>query len=679
MEAVIVVLTALWILAGASVEFHSIASGTGTWVGEMSPKWALGLAAFVLLAVLCLVGTVYAVRPGGKASWTVDALSRLRDRLGAVRWLLAAIVLAAPVLLLQYTSWGVVIGGPYLRVFIWCIAGVVLGFLLGSQAQGPMSWRGLLVGFLVSGAANAIAAAFTNVTSYPFSLGWSEGNRLWDYSLFFGKRLYAYSATDVPSAYLDIGRQLIGGLPFLLPRVSILGERLWIAAMGVLPYLLLGFSAFWPYRSMNAGASSLAAIWSFMFLAQGPIHSPLLLCAALVAIAWRLPLGPSAVLLLISGYSAEVSRFTWMFAPALWIAMLELASATAVGSRIAGRGWRRALLLAGAGIAGAATGIISGTLASGGTSLGTATAASTSQALLWYRLLPNATYGNGILLGLAIAAGPLLVWLIVARVRAWKLSWLQTLSVTLPLVAFLAVGIVVSTKIGGGGDLHNLDMFLIGLVFATALVWMAVGADALTEIGQSSPWLRLLTMLLIAVPAYQPLITLRPLSFSQDAAWLGVLTGVDRARDMGSLPDDAAVRSNLEQLVTAVQKAQPSGEVLFMDQRQLLTFGYVQNVPLVAAYEKKLLMDQALSGNRGYFQGFYKDLAAHRFALIVSSPLRTPIRDSEYGFGEENNAWVAWVAKPILCYYQEQDTLNDVKVELLVPRGMPADCTASLP
>jgi hypothetical protein len=116
-----------------------------------------------------------------------------------------------------------------------------------------------------------------------------------------------------------------------------------------------------------------------------------------------------------------------------------------------------------------------------------------------------------------------------------------------------------------------------------------------------------------------------------------------------------------------------------MDQRQLLTFGYLQGVDLVPEYEKKRLMDEALSGNAAYFAPFYDDLAKKRFALIVSSPLRTPIRDSEYGFGEENNAWVEWVAKPALCYYRELDTLTEAKVELLVPAEGNPSCESALP
>jgi hypothetical protein len=247
------------------------------------------------------------------------------------------------------------------------------------------------------------------------------------------------------------------------------------------------------------------------------------------------------------------------------------------------------------------------------------------------------------------------------------------------MIAFLAVGLVVSTKIGGGGDLHNMDMFLIGLLFVAALGWKAIGDRLRNFLGEPGAWIRLALVLLATVPAFAPMMALRPISFSKDADWLSVLADVARPRDLGSLPDDEAVASGLEEIRNALQAAGARGEVLFMDQRQLLTFGYVQKAPLISDYEKKRMMDEALSANAAYFQPFYRDLAAHRFSLIISSPLRTPIKDRDYGFSEENNAWVKWVAKPVLCYYEEQDTLNDVKVELLQPKSDTSECSAVLP
>ena len=93
---------------------------------------------------------------------------------------------------------------------------------------------------------------------------------------------------------------------------------------------------------------------------------------------------------------------------------------------------------------------------------------------------------------------------------------------------------------------------------------------------------------------------------------------------------------------------------------------------------KKVLMNQALSGDAEYFQQFYTDLAAGRFSLIISEKLYTSIKDSSFEFGEENNAWVTWVAEPLLCYYEPTRmsnlNLNTVGVQLLIPRDTPEDC-----
>jgi hypothetical protein len=367
-----------------------------------------------------------------------------------------------------------------------------------------------------------------------------------------------------------------------------------------------------------------------------------------------------------------------MFAPAIWIMMLELGGAVQGGGRLESRAWGRALISGVAGLIGSAA-AYAGFFTLGAASVGSSASVSTSQALLWYRLLPNATYGEGVLLGLVKAAAPLAVLLVLAGGRHWKPTMLQLLIVAFSLLAFLAVGLVVSTKIGGGGDLHNLDMFLIGMLFTVGVVWKLAADPIAQGVARWPAWVYAVLVLALVMPATAALKALRPISFADDAAWLSVLADVERPRDLGSLPNAEVTSSSLEQLQQAVAEAQEQGEVLFMDQRQLLTFGFVEGVELVREYEKKRMMDEALSGNAKYFESFYRDLSARRFSLLISSPLRTPIKDSEYGFGEENNAWVDWVARPILCYYEEQDTLNEAKVELLVPRNGAVECESFLP
>jgi hypothetical protein len=185
--------------------------------------------------------------------------------------------------------------------------------------------------------------------------------------------------------------------------------------------------------------------------------------------------------------------------------------------------------------------------------------------------------------------------------------------------------------------------------------------------------------LLLVIPGIQPLYGLHSDHFAEDASWLVTLTDVSNEKFLEMLPPQAEVDEILQTIRQEVDKAGSQGEILFMDQRQLLTFGYVKNVPLVPEYEKKVLMNAAMGAEAQYFQGLYSDLAAKRFSLIISEPLRAPIKDSSYQFGEENNAWVEWVVRPVLCYYEPIETFKSAQIQLLVPRQGDVDCTSELP
>ena len=148
---------------------------------------------------------------------------------------------------------------------------------------------------------------------------------------------------------------------------------------------------------------------------------------------------------------------------------------------------------------------------------------------------------------------------------------------------------------------------------------------------------------------------------------------------LGMLPTTDQVDGALATIQSQVERAKLQGEVLFIDQRQLLTFGYIKDVPFVPEYEKKMLMNEALAHNGSYFQKFYEDMSVHRFSLIVSEPLHTPIQDSTFQFGEENNAWVEWISVPVLCYYEPITTLKTVRVQLLIPKKDIGDCSSVIP
>jgi len=629
-----------------------------------------------------------------------DRLIWLREQLGMFRWILAFLLVLLPVYILQYTFWGIVLHEPYLRILLAGLCAIFVGWLITKKGEGPLSWPAALTGFLLIAATCTFFAPLRQVSSYPFSLGWSEGNRLWDYSILFGRHLYNYPADKPLPVYLDIGRQFVGGIPYLIPGLTIWQERLWLALVDVIPYLILGWVAYRLPRQ-NTLAWVLAGIWAFIFVKQGPVHPPLLLCAIIVAIAWGRPLWLAIPLILGASYFAVTSRFTWMFAPGMWAAMLELGSAFPQAQQLDKRVWQRAISVGVAGIVGGYVApffvskvvqwvetlggqAVAGT-GSGGVTLDFIGTSLSAQSLLWYRLFPNATFGPGILIALFFACLPLVIILVhFVKARYWILNSWQKLFIILPLFAFLVVGLIVSTKIGGGGDLHNMDMFIIGLMFAGAIAWRNGGYQWITSTNTMPIWIRFMTLAMIVIPGYLPLTSIRPISITADVRVVATLADihlVNAAADSlpNTLPSQAEFMEDLAGLQAEIAEAAPQGDILFMDQRQLLTFGYIKDIPLIAEYDKKVLIDQALSENASYFETFYQDLASQRFSLILSNPLHERIKTDSAEFSEENNAWVKWVSSPILCYYEPLYTFRKVDVQILGPRQDTSECAQMFP
>jgi len=537
---------------------------------------------------------------------------------------------------------------------------------------------------LVVGSLFAFAKSLVGVTSHPFSLGWSEGNRLWDYSMLFGRSRYQFPDGVVGAAFSGQGRQALWGLPFLFSGVTIEQIRLWSALVFTIPYILLGWLIFQPQKCL-AKPWFWMGLWVFLFLNQGPIYTPLILSAILIAGIRHRPLWIALPLIFLSSYYMHINRITWIFAPTMWAVMIALADTVQVekdknfsrhhgyrifayglagllGSFGIGGGWERLVSyfkkVSPSSIDISRLNIIDPQTQLGSDRLEDLAQAGftvTNQPLLWERLWPNPTYGMGIVVSLLVAVGPLIVLLIyLACSKRWKLNVWQAVTMLSMLLAFLAVGIVASVKIGGGSNLHNLDMFLIGLVFTAVLAWEVGGHRLMMSLEEQPLTIQGLLFLIVAIPVFMPIIGAHPLI----------------------LPPQEKTDWTLELLQAEVDRVVgEGGEVLFMDQRQLLTFDYIQDVPLVPEYEKKKVMDMAMSADNQYFAAFYEDLSEHRFGLIVTDPQRIRYAEDDEAWGEENDAWVQWVSEPLLCYYRPQYTVKKTHVWLLTPREDISDCS----
>jgi hypothetical protein len=695
-ERILFLFISVWMLSGACVEFYAIAWSSGNWLGQFSLKWFLLFLLFILFCAACLVSVMLSLWFPEKLTSVFVGASRLRDGLKGVRWLLVIIILGMPVYFFQYTPWGMIFGGSNFRALVWALSVVLIGWLLSAGSGQVLTWKKLLGALVLTAGAYSFFAQLVNITNYPFSLGWSEGNRLWDYSVLFGHAIYKYPADKTIPVFLDLGRQLVGGIPFLIPGITIWQERLWLGLIDVIPYLILGWFAFRLPRK-NSPYWILAGIWAFTFVEQGPIHPPLLLCAIIIAVAWERPLWVAIPLIIVASYFAQLSRSTWLFAPGMWATVLEFSGAKLQENHLTKTTWLRAFSVGLAGILGGylipqfvvpAYQWVVNSGAGKNISFGSGLTASSinaqisNQPLLWYRLFPNSTYGPGIFIGLTYAVIPLLVVLVyLLSTRLWVLNLWQKSILTLFLFAFLAVGLIVSVKIGGGGDLHNMDMFIIGLMFVGAIAWRNSDQGWIEKDKISSPWLRITLLLLVIMPTYRPYMQLNPSVIDKnDISWVMTLADIPPTDSvLSSFPSETYISDALNSIRSEVTQASKQGDVLFMDQRQLLTFGYINDVSLIPAYDKKVLIDKALSGDAQYFQAYYHDLASQRFSLIISSPLHENIQTSSDDFGEENNAWVKWVSTPTLCYYETLRFIKKVGVELLVPRADISNCSQALP
>lgn len=577
-----------------------------------------------------------------------------------LRVILAIVLIFLPAALFLYTSFGNYQFIYWLRLFTIFFCGF-LAALLVFPDHVDYEWLVKPVGFVLAATAIFVMGDWlTNVTDYPFSLAWSEGNRFWDYSIMFGMDRYSNPSGQTVVPFLEAGRQLLWAIPFAVPGIGIRGMRLWNVLVWVIPPLLLGFSAIFRRTTFRhdwiwqIGFS----IWCFLFLSQGPIYPPLVLCAIAVVIGLRQKNLPLAILLVaVASYYARISRWTWMYAPGLWAGMLALVMIQAPSFKN-GR-WKeliRPIILGLSGLAGAeiipliVSRFFSGMIAAEGSMTNVMVDSfNFKQPMLLDRLFPNPTYSPGILLGYLWVGGPVFLFLIILAVRHfWNPNWMQKAALVVVVGGFSIAGVIVSVKIGGGSNLHNLDLLWVTLALLSAAVfrdWLDHDLPGLYDVKIKS------VLAVLCLAAVFP------------------TTSMIQYGEPYEVPAKYFVDSSLEKLQDEVENAKLKGDVLFLDQRQLLTFGYVKDVPLVADYEKKLVMDQALSGNQAYFDAFYKDLANHRFSMIVTEPIRKSMADEDTrNFGEENNAWVYWVSRPLLKYYKALVTYDEVGVQLLVPR-----------
>lgn len=648
---VVVALTALAALSAR--DLFSVAWGTGVWLGEFSPLWSaafllgcLGLLGLLVLSLIVLWRP--AVLDGARRRW-ID----LRGRLDRARWILVVALPAVVAWAYHFADpaerWTWMLGTVWLRALIFVLAMVVMALLIGADSRRLLAPSSLALAAVLFCFVVYSAGLFTEVTNYPFSLGWSEGNRLYDYSLVFGQDLYNYDGVIV-NPYGSPVRYGLWGVLFLWRGLPIAAHRFWDALLYTWPVALAAWCLVRPVRP--AWLRWTLVFWLALFLNQGPIY-PHLLVPALTMLIWLYHPSPyvRGGTALVASVLLGLSRWTWAVGPGIWGALVDLLM---FYPRRRGSLVRRLAPAVAIGLAGTLPGALPTWMAVlGGGDSGNLAA---NQPLLWYRLFPNPTYPPGILLATLLASAPLVIFLLwLALSRRWVLDRWQAAAVLSATVVLLLAGTLISLKIGGGSNLHNLDLYLVTLALLTGVAFQQAGLLRKSSRPTLPVWVRILLVVGLFIPGYMAV------------------------RQNNRLVLPSALDAEFALQLINDQVTASSGPVLFSDQRQLLTFGYVPAIPFIPEYEKKYMMDQAMAGNAAYFAAYYRDLASRRFALIVTERLtlarEDPVLDD---FAEETNAWITWVSEPTLCFYYPISTMKKFNIQLLVPRAETSGCARYL-
>jgi hypothetical protein len=502
--------------------------------------------------------------------------------------------------------------------------------------------KSLVVTALVFGVVLQVVLFIPNISSYPLSLDWSEPGRFYNASTFVARLVYG---TALPLPVLDASRALLQSIPFLIRGLPLWVHRLW----EVLLWLGFIWAGGWALtRRIKLSSRVLGLLltaWIFLFLFQGPIYYHLMPMVVVILLGfnrdhpWR-----SLVIVLLASVWAGLSRVNWFPMPGLLAATLYILE-TPLSGKPFWRYWLPPLTWVGVGtLVAFAVHRIYIPLSQNPVQVFDS---SFSSPLLWYRLWPDATNYSGIVLTLAWLIFPVVLILLnklIPRLKAWHPLRVAALAVI--LVGILGGGILVSVKIGGGNNLHNLDAFLVLL----SVVAVYVGCDRFATDGQ------------VSQVSYQP-------------AWLwvvlAVITPLMIQMNVNSAPKYTLAPGYQKQLRALQQMLdqaqQQGGEVVFVNERQLVTFGSVSGVAMQPDYERVFLMEMAMSNNQYYLRGFVGDMKAHRYALVIFDTLPEQLKGPENPFADENNAWVSYATHTLLKYYQLKMNYPALQLSVLAP------------
>jgi len=631
--------------------WQSVATGLALGVDIFTrPSWIGLLVGLFLFGLISLL------------AWTLT-WSRYQERIlalmespelasNAIRWVGWVLL---PLSLVGYT---VFFSVPFARnlfgserwirlLVLWLFS--LMGMVSIKSIRRDTAWSvSLLTAILMIMITRLVLANLSRVSDYPFTLGWSETSRYYYPSLFLSKMVYGQ---EYPWPILHPTLHLLLAPPYLV-SAPLWAHRLW----QVLLRLFL-VAAIVPAMLKRLPVQGKAGRWLvasgiYLYLFIGPIYFHLAV----------------PVIILLYGFSHQNDRRTWLVVllasvwcgwsrvnwypiPGMIAAVLYLLEVPLNGKSV----WQYLLKPALWFIVGTLTAFMMQRvyIALSGipaeyfyTSL--------SSDLLWYRLLPNVSYSLGLFPAALLASMPMwLVIYITLRHRSDSWHFIRLVLVFGALFVLFLGGLAVSLKIGGGTDLHNMDAYFIMLLIVVCYLMFARYRREDGSFDQPVGLHWMVLVLLLVMPVWSQWRNgTRFKTYDQEGT--------------------QKVLSVLQERINQVNEQ--GGDVLFITQRHLVSMGMLDGVTLIPEYEREDLMEMAMAGNFDYLDQFQSDMNYQRFALIVVDPLNYKFLENDRSFWEENNVWVRYAMRPILCNYQVDAVFPEDEIALYVPQEEERQC-----
>ncbi len=678
-----------------------------------SINWTVAVAVNSLLILIEIIllficQTRYFPKIWRFIQWVVLLFSHLR-------WLnlLFSLALLVAFTYLVLSPFGHYIPIPFTRLFLFWL--IVLSISLMMKAWSlralprvNLEWfQWLGIAWLVSAFGYIAFSYYPDISRYPYTLAWSETSRYYYASLFFSEKIYGL---QTPPTVLHPSRYLLQAIPFLLPDSTLVMHRAWQVFLWLSITTLTAF-----FVSKRSGFTrnftllgTMTLLWAFIYLLVGPVYYHLQI--PLILILWGFNHSKSsspfirfllniAILSAASAW-AGISRVNWFPVPGLLAASLIFLEQPISGKSQHQKNpqgnntkiltWSSfqygiqtvAWTLFGTAVAFATQNLY---IRWSGNTLKEFTSSFSSD-LLWYRLWPSSTYPLGILPGAILVSLPLLILITGKLIENedgtpyWKrIHPIRLLGLAVILLVLFAGGLVVSVKIGGGSNLHNMDAFMSLLLVITLMITfnqMITDQPKPAISARKNDGVETITAIKTDTNQLTSVFKGRMQNIGLVLSLVIPIVLVIIARGpQNQYPTLEEINRGFIATNRAIETLKPDHKnVLFLTNRHWLTFGYITDIPLIPDYERVFLMEMAMSNNEEYLERFRKDLEKQRFDLIVSEPIFRINKSQEARFAEENNAWVKNVSKYILCYYAPSKLIRPVSMQIFIPRQNPEVC-----